>query len=215
MATVVDASCPQQFQHFISNSPWDHEPVVAQISQDADRLLGGQLSSCLIIDESSFAKQGDRSVGVARQWSGRLGKVDNCQVAVFGVLSDGQRHTPVDMRLYLPKCWINDPVRCAQAGVPPEARTLISKSQHALDIVRQARARGMRFEWIGLDGGYGKEPAFLRALDDMNEVFVADVHRTQRIWTERPELAVPPPRSGRARPTQKRQPWWNRSRWRA
>ena len=104
MATVVDASCPQQFQHFISNSPWDHKPVLAQVGRDADRLLGGQLSSCLIIDESSFAKQGDRSVGVARQWSGRLGKVDNCQVAVFGVLSDGQRHTPVDMRLYGELC---------------------------------------------------------------------------------------------------------------
>ena len=73
--SVVDASCAQQFQHFISNSPWDHEPVLAQISQDADRLLGGKPTSSLIIDESSFAKQGDRSVGVARQWSGRLGKV--------------------------------------------------------------------------------------------------------------------------------------------
>src|SRR5580693_2844289 len=78
MATVVDAGCAQQFQHFISNSPWDHKPVLAQISQAADRLLGdraceggGKPSSCLIIDESSFAKQGDRSVGVARQWSGR------------------------------------------------------------------------------------------------------------------------------------------------
>jgi hypothetical protein len=77
--------------------------VVAQIGRDADRLLGGKPTSCLIIDESSFAKQGDRSVGVARQWSGRQGKVDNCQVAVFGVLTDGQRHAPVDMRLYLPK----------------------------------------------------------------------------------------------------------------
>ena len=85
MAAVVDESCAQQFQHFISNSPWDHTPVLAQIGQDADRLLGGKASSCLIIDESSFAKQGDRSVGVARQWSGRQGKVDNCQVAVFGV----------------------------------------------------------------------------------------------------------------------------------
>jgi SRSO17 transposase len=87
MASVVDDSCAQQFQHFISNSPWDHKPVLAQIGQDADRLLGGKPSSCLIIDESSFAKQGDRSVGVARQWSGRLGKVDNCQVAVFGVFA--------------------------------------------------------------------------------------------------------------------------------
>jgi len=205
MASVVDESCAQQFQHFISNSPWDHKPVLAQISQDADRLLGGKPSSCLVIDESSFAKQGDRSVGVARQWSGRLGKVDNCQVAVFGVLTDGQRHTPVDMRRYLPKGWIDDAARCEQAGVPLDARTLTSKSQHALDIVRQARARGMRFEWVGIDAGYGKEPAFLRTLDDTNEVFVADVHRTQRIWTEPPELVVPPAQTGRGRPAQKRQ----------
>lgn len=109
MASVVEAGCAQQFQHFISNSPWGHEAVVAQIGRDADRLLGGKPTSSLVIDESSFAKQGSRSVGVARQWSGRLGKVDNCQVAVFGVLSDGQRHAPVDMRLYLPKAWIDDP----------------------------------------------------------------------------------------------------------
>jgi SRSO17 transposase len=205
MANVVDDSCAQQFQHFISNSPWDHQPVLAQIGHDADRLLGGQPSSCLIIDESSFAKQGDRSVGVARQWSGRQGKVDNCQVAVFGVLSDGQRHTPVDMRLYLPKRWIDDPARCERAGIPLDARTLTAKSEHALDIVRATRSRGMRFAWVGVDAGYGKEPAFLRALDDMNEVFVADVHRTQRIWTQRPELAIPPPQPGRGRPVKNRQ----------
>ncbi len=197
MATVVDNSCAQQFQHFISNSPWKHEPVVAQISQDADRLLGGKPTSSLIIDESSFAKQGDRSVGVARQWSGRLGKVDNCQVAVFGVLSDGQRHTAVDMRLYLPKPWVEDTARCDQAGVPADARKLTTKSEHALDIVRQARARGMRFEWVGIDGGYGKEPPFLRALDDANEVFVADVHSNQRVWTKRPEIGAPPSKAGR------------------
>ena len=205
MASVVDDSCAQQFQHFISNSPWDHKPVLAQIGQDADRLLGGKPSSCLIIDESSFAKQGDRSVGVARQWSGRQGKVDNCQVAVFGVLTDGQRHAPVDMRLYLPKGWIEDAARCDRAGIPADARTQTSKSAHALDIVRQARARGMRFEWVGVDGGYGKEPAFLRTLDDRQEVFVSDVHRTQRIWTAQPVLAVPPSQPGRGRPAQKPQ----------
>jgi SRSO17 transposase len=180
---------------------------VAQISQDGDRLIGGKPTSSLIIDESSFAKQGDRSVGVARQWSGRLGKVDNCQVAAFGVLTDGQRHAPVDMRLYLPKAWIDDPARCEQAGIPLNARTLTSKSQHALDIVRVARSlsRGMRFAWVGVDAGYGKEPAFLRALDDVNEVFVADVHSTQRIWAEQPELAVPPSQPGRGRPAHKRQ----------
>jgi SRSO17 transposase len=203
MAAVVDGGCAQQFQHFISNSPWQHEPVVAQIGRDADRLLGGKPTSCLIIDESSFAKQGDRSVGVARQWSGRQGKVDNSQVAVFGVLTDGQRHAPVDMRLYLPKRWIEDPARCDEAEVPADARKLTSKSEHALDIVRQARARGMRFAWVSVDAGYGKEPAFLRALEDANEVFVADVHRTQRVWTKLPELAVPDRKSDRGRVTTK------------
>ena len=193
MAAVVEEGCPQQFQHFISNSPWAHEPVVAQIAQDADGLLGGKLDSGLIIDETSFVKQGEQSVGVARQWCGRLGKIENCQVAVFGVLSDGERYAPVDARLYLPKKWIEDPVRCERAGVPPDARQLISKTAHALDIVRTARARGLRFGWVGVDAGYGKEPGFLRALEDANEVFVADVHRTQRVWTEDPGLHVPDP----------------------
>jgi SRSO17 transposase len=203
MATVVEHGCAQQFQHSISNSPWNHEPVVAQVAADADRLLGGQPTSCLIIDESSFPKQGDRSVGVARQWTGRLGKVDNCQVAVFGVLTDGRRHTPVDMRLYLPKCWIDDPDRCELAGVPRTARELTPKTEHALDIARQARARGMRFEWISVDAGYGKDPAFLRALDDTKEVFVADVQRDQRVWTTDPGLHVPEATSGRGRPPTK------------
>jgi SRSO17 transposase len=203
MASVVEGGCAQQFQHFISESPWDHEPVVAQIGRDADAALGGKPTSALIIDESSFPKQGDRSVGVARQWTGRLGKVDNCQVAVFGVLTDGERHTPVDMRLYLPNRWIEDPERCERAGVPEAAREKKSKSDHALDIVRRARERGMRFEWVGIDAGYGKEPAFLRALDDANEVFVADVHCNQRVWTEEPGLYVPEPTPGRGRPSKK------------
>jgi SRSO17 transposase len=205
MATVVEQGCEQQFQHFISNSPWRHEPVVEQIGRDVDRLLGGKPTSALIIDESSFAKQGEHSVGVARQWCGRLGKVDNCQVAVFAVLTDGQRHAPVDMRLYLPQRWIEDPKRCNRAGIPVSARQLRSKAELALEIVRAARARGMRFAWVGVDGGYGKEPAFLRALDDAGEVFVADVHSTQMIWTEPPGLHVPAPKSARGRhPTRQR-----------
>lgn len=205
MAAVVKDGCAQQFQHFISNSPWEHGPVIAQIGRDADALIGGKPDSCLIIDESSFAKQGDRSVGVARQWSGRLGKVDNCQVAVFGVLSDGQRHVPVDVRLYLPKRWIGDQPRCDQAGVPREARRLTSKAEHALDIVQQARRRGLRFSWVGIDAGYGKDPAFLRALDDAHAVFMADVHKTQRVWPQAPGLHVPPASPGRGRPPHKPQ----------
>src|SRR5690349_18360724 len=191
MAAVVEDGCEQQFQHFISNAPWRHEPVIARIGRDADCLLGGKPDSALILDESSFVKQGDRSVGVARPWCGRLGKVDNCQVAVFAVLTDGARHTPVDVRLYLLQRWIDDPARCDLAEIPSEARTLRAKSAPALEMVRAARARGTRFGWVGVDGGYGKEPAFLRALDEMGESFVADVHSDQRVWSEPPGLHIP------------------------
>ena len=122
MAAVVEGGCAQQFQHFISCSPWDHEPVVAQIGQDADRLLGGKPTSALIIDESSFPKQGDRSVGVARQSTGRG---QDRQLSGRGVrgLADGERHTPIDARLYLPERWIEDPARCEREGMPrPRAR---------------------------------------------------------------------------------------------
>jgi len=204
MAAVVEDGCEQQFQHFISNAPWRHEPVVEQIARDADRLLGGKPTSALILDESSFVKQGDRSVGVARQWCGRLGKIDNCQVAVFAVLTNGARHTPVDMRLSLPQRWIDDPARCDLAGIPVEARRLRSKSALALEMVHAARARGMRFAWVGADGGYGKEPAFLRGLDDAGETFVADVHCTQQVWTEPPGLHVPAPKAT-GRPPSKQQ----------
>src|ERR1700750_1131982 len=155
MAAVVEDGCEQQFQHFISNAPWRHEPVIEQIGRDADRRLGGKPDRALLIDESSFVKHGDYSVGVAWQWCGRLGKVDNCQVAVFAVLTDGARHVPVDMRLYLPQRWIDDPARCDRAETPPEARTLPSKSALALEMVRAARARGMRFGWGGVRGGLG------------------------------------------------------------
>ena len=205
MAAVVEDGCEQQFQHVISNAPWRHEPVIARIGRDADCLLGGKPDSVLLIDESSFVKPGDRSVGVARQWCGRLGKVDNCQVAVFAVLTDGARHTPIDMRLYLPQRWIDDPARCDRAEIPTEARTMRTKTELALGMVRAARARGMRFGWVGVDGGYGKEPAFLRALDDMGEIFVADVHGTQRVWREPPGLHVPPPQVTRGRPPSKLQ----------
>ena len=120
-------------------------------------------------------------------------------------MTDGKRHTPIDMRLYLPNRWVEDPPRCARAGVPEEARTKTSKSEHALDIVRRARERGVRFSHVGVDAGYGKEPAFLRALDDGCEVFIADVHRDQRVWTEDPGLHVPAPAPGRGRPSKKQQ----------
>jgi SRSO17 transposase len=191
MEEVVPDCNYQSLQHFLSHSQWDVRAVLAQVAAEADRHLGGSADTGFFIDESSFAKKGEKSVGVARQWNGRLGKVDNSQVAVFACLGQGPYATLIDTRLYLPREWVLDPARCLEAGVPEQEVVYKSKAELAFEMVVGARQNGVRFSWVGMDGGYGKEPALLRRLEDHGEVFVADVHKDQRIYLEDPEPAVP------------------------
>ena len=199
MEEVVPDCSYQSLHHFVSDSEWDTRAVLDQVAQEADRHLGGSSSSCLLIDESSFQKKGESSVGVERQWSGRLGKVENCQVAVFASLAQGPYSTLIDTRLYLPKTWIQEPKRCLAAGVPESEVVLKSKADLAFEMVLQARQNGVRFSWVGVDGGYGKEPAFLRRLADHGVVFVADVHKDQQIYPEDPDPCVPEKKTTRGK----------------
>jgi SRSO17 transposase len=109
MEEKVPNADEQQLQHMLTDSDWDRQAVIDRVALEADRLLGGDRNSCLLIDESGFKKSGRHSVGVGRQWCGRLGKVDNCQVGVFAALGRDRRVTLVDERLYLQKKWIDDP----------------------------------------------------------------------------------------------------------
>lgn len=206
MAEAVPDTAYQQLQHFLSNSPWDHRAVMRQVAGEADRLLGGDPDSCLLIDESSFAKKGKDSAGVARQWCGRLGKLENCQTGVFATLCRGERHVLTDARLYLPQEWVKDRARCRKAGIPEAEIVARSKAQHALAMVQQARAGGLRFAWVGLDGGYGKEPWLLRAFDAAGETFAADVHKSQIIYETDPQPRLPDYTPGRGRRPTRLQP---------
>ena len=192
MAEAVPDADEQQLQHFLSNSAWDERAVLDQVALEASELLASSGDTALLIDESGLTKKGKHSVGVARQWNGRLGKQDNCQVGVFSALSRGSLSTLIDMRLFLPKGWINDSKRCDVAGVPKDARQKKTKPELALEMVRYNRQLGVQFDWIGVDGLYGNDPAFLRCLDDDGEVFLADVHKAQHVYLEDPELHVPP-----------------------
>jgi SRSO17 transposase len=188
MAEIVPDTDSQALHHFLAHSPWDSRAVMDQVAHDVDALLGGDPDSCLLLDETCFPKKGKKSVGVARQWMGRQGKTDNCQVAVFAALARGRSVSLIDAELYLPQEWVKDPERCAQAGVPPERRVLKTKPTLALEIVQRARRNAVRFAWVAADGGYGQDRALLRALDDAGEIFVVDVHRNQRIFLEEPSL---------------------------
>ena len=180
----------QAMQHMLTEGVVDWDGFGEQIARETDTLLGGP-DSVLIFDESGFAKKGQSSAGVARQWNGRQGKVDNCQVGVFATLCRGEMASLIDTRLYLPKDWTQDPKRCEKAAIPQEAQGFKSKSRLALDMLEVALQRGICFGYVGIDGGYGKEPAFLRSIDDLGCRFVADVHCDQTIYLQDPEPTVP------------------------
>ena len=200
MEEVVPGCSYQSLHHFVSVSDWEARAVLDQIAREADRLLGGSADSGLLLDESSFQKKGESSVGVERQWNGRLGKVENSQVAVFASLVQGRYSTLIDTRLYLPKTWTEDPKRSLAAGVPEPEIVLKSKADLAIEMVVQARLNGVRFRWVGVDGGYGKEPAFLRRLAALGEVFVADVHKNQQIYLQDPDPRLPEKKGLRGKP---------------
>jgi SRSO17 transposase len=196
MEEAVAGADYEGLQHFIADSPWAAGPVMDHVTQEVSQLLDGPLALCYI-DETAFSKKGEKSVGVARQYNGRLGKVDNCQVAVFAALGRGDRAALVGARLYLPEEWCSDTARCKAAGIPEEDRAFKSKAALAFELILHLREIGARFEASVLDVGYGKDPALLRALDVEGEVFVVDVHRSQRMWLTDPWPVVPEPVPGR------------------
>lgn len=167
-------------QYFISESTWNHELVLDQVAVDASRLFGAA-ETALIIDESGFSKKGEKSVGVARQYNGRLGKVDNCQVGVFGALSDGVHSALIDARLYLPKKWTDDPERCKKAKVPESECVFRTKIELAEDIILRAITLQLKFDWVCFDAFYGAASALLQTTDRLGLVFVADVRSNQHV----------------------------------
>lgn len=190
MAEVVPDSDEQSLQHFLSVSPWSEREVFDHVAREVDAVLGGRPDSCLLIDESSFVKKGPKSAGVARQWCGRLGKVENCQVAVFAALAAGDLVSPVDVELYLPKEWTDDRARCRAAGIPNDRITLQTKPELALKIVRRARTAGLRFGWVAADAVYGSDPVFMNSLDDLGITVVGEVRANEPVFIDCP---APPP----------------------
>ena len=187
MAEIVPETNDQSLQHFLSNSPWDEQPIIDQVGKTANQYLGGTKQTALVIDETGISKKGKMSVGVARQYNGRLGKVDNCQVAVKAALSRGAHVMVVDTRLFFTKDSIADTQHLDKAQVPLDKRVHKTKLQLAIECVKSARARGLRFEYVSADGLYGNSQAFVRELTDMGEIFCVDVHLNQHIYLDDPQ----------------------------
>lgn len=178
-------------QHFISESPWHAQGCFDSVARDTSKLFEDQDRVCLLIDESAHTKKGDKSVGVSRQYSGQLGKVDRCQVAVYGALSAGEYYSLVDTRLYLPREWTDDKKRCKSAGVPESEIKHQTKPGLALDIVKYQKKIGTRFDWVVADGLYGHDSEFRKSTDALSIKYMYDVHNDDSVYLECPEIFVP------------------------
>jgi SRSO17 transposase len=184
----------QGLQTFIGTAPWDHKPLLEELACQVGRELG-EADGILVFDPSAFAKKGKRSVGVARQWCGRLGKQENCQVGVFLGYVSRKEHALVDMRLYLPEEWTKDRPRMKAAGVPQKERRFRTRHQLALEML-QAKGPRLPHAWIAGDDEMGRPAWFRRELAGRHERYLLAVPSNTTI---RDLEAAPPAYRGQGR----------------
>lgn len=159
-------------QHFVGAGPWDDAPIMDTfIEQVAEEL--GTPKGVLIFDASGFQKWGKKSVGVQRQWCGRLGKRENCQVGEFLAYASSKGHTLVDHRLYLPQSWIDDRQRCNEAHVPSDVT--FQKGWELSYAMLKERSAALPHRWVLGDDAYGRVVALRKKLDADNERYLLEV----------------------------------------
>ena len=198
MAARLPGADVQALRQFVGQSPWDVSEVQRRLAHKAVNWL--REPAVWILDETSFAKAGEHSVGVARQYCGSLGKVANCQVAVSLHWGSTEATCPISWRLYLPPEWLQDAARAREVGLPP-GLGYKSKTDLALELVDQARQWQLPALPVIGDSAYGNSFEFRAELRHRHCGYVMGVEPSTVVWTETPSASLPPSR-GRGRPRQ-------------
>lgn len=202
MALVFGGSLPDQpeieqsvalaWQRFLTVSPWEAKAVQQEIQavfneEFVPTASQSPIGTVGVIDGSGFVKHGPESVGVQRQWCGRLGKRENCQVGVFllGVTPAG--NALLDHQLYLPETWATDPRRRKKTRVPPEV-TFQTKPQIAAALLARS---SVRFDWITADEEFGRDGGFLDALESRHQRYLVEVPADTTVWPDKPLRQTP------------------------
>lgn len=182
----------QGLQKFVGQSPWDHRPLIAELTRQVGR-EAGEPDGVLAFDPSAFAKKGAASAGVARQWCGRLGKLENCQVGVYLAYVTRRGHALVDTRLYLPREWTRRRKRMFKAGVPSEVK-FRTRHELALDML-DAHGAALPHAWVSGDDEMGRSSWFRRRLRSRGERYLLAVPSNTSVR----DLAAGVPYAGRGR----------------
>lgn len=181
LARVTDPGSYQAFQHFVTDAPWSAERVWQRLREHLPERTG-----VVILDGTSFPKQGHHSVGVARQYCGALGKVANCQVAVTVALWTGVRAYLLGAALYLPEAWLTDTQRAA-ARIPASIR-FQTRWRQAVTLLRQVRASDFTVTGVVADAEFGDTSQFRAAVHRMGLPYAVGISSTQTVFVGRPRL---------------------------
>lgn len=197
----------EPLQQFIGQSPWDSQLWLAELARQVGQQLGSP-DGVLVFDPSAFPKKGNASVGVQRQWCGRLGKLDNCQVGIYLAYVGRAEHALVDVRLYLPEDWAKDKERRTKAGIPKGVR-FRTRHELALEMLDQ-RGPSLPHAWISGDDEMGRSSWFRQELRSRHECYLLAVPSNTAV---RDLTAPDPPYGGHGRRPQV--PFTGVGRWRA
>jgi len=189
----------QRLQQFVNQSPWDPVPVLAAYRARMGAALA-QPDGVIVFDDTGFAKQGKHSVGVERQYSGTLGKVGNCQVAVSLHYATRDGDYPLALRLYLPETWSSVPKRLDEARVPEQERAFRTKWEIAVELLDVVRAEGLPHAVIVADAGYGVASEFRAALEARDEHYLVGLSGEESVFASPPQWVAAVPKSPRGRP---------------
>ena len=176
-----DAS-PYGVQHLLGRAQWSADAVRDDLQAYVIEHLADS-SGVLILDETGFIKKGSMSAGVARQYSGTAGRIENCQIGVFLVYASSKGRTFLDCELYLPKAWTDDRQRCKTAAIPEEVR-FVTKLQLGRRMLQRAFVAGIEAKWVAGDSVYGNDSQMRSWLDERRQAYVLGVTAQLRLWTD-------------------------------
>lgn len=188
IALAVKDGNVRAMQRFVSDAPWDDDKIGARSRSMVSDDLGSP-NGALIFDESGFLKKGDDSIGVARQYCGTIGKVDNCQVGVFAAYTSEHGYAVVDKRLYIPEKWFTDEYKLRREKCElPQDVTFRTKPELASDMLRTLSAEGiLPFKYVLADSVYGMSPEFIEAVEAIpGATFFVSVNKKTQCWLKQP-----------------------------
>jgi SRSO17 transposase len=180
LAEVNGDATPYGVQHLLGRARWDDEAVRDDLRAYLVEHLG-EPQAVLVLDETGFLKKGQQSAGVARQYSGTAGRIENCQIGVFLAYASSQGHALLDCALYVPQAWTNDRERCERAGLP-EKHPFATKPELARQILKRAFDARVPAAWVTGDSVYGDDRRLRGCLEEREQAYVLAVSGKEYVW---------------------------------